>query len=87
MRLTIEYIRALQDIEYLEQIVKVELSNYYWITKNIEFVMGEIPPYINKRAPLELLRRKITQEDLDSLLKDLLKEINEYLERADNDPS
>ena len=87
MKLTIEYIRAVQDIEYLEQVVKLELPDYYWITKNIEFVMGEIPPYINKRSPVELLRRKVTQEDLDSLLKDLLKEINEYLERADNDPS
>ena len=83
MKLTIEYIKALQDIECLEQIVKLELSEYYWITKNVEFALGEIPPYINKRSPVELLRRKVTQEDLDSLLKDLLKEINEYLEHDD----
>jgi hypothetical protein len=86
MKLTIEYIRAIQDIEYLEQVVKLELPDYYWVTKNIEFVMGEIPPYINKRSPLELLRRGVTQEKLDSLLKDLLKEINSSLV-YDNDPS
>lgn len=88
MKLTIEYIRVIQDIEYLEQVVKLELPDYYWVLQNIEYVLGEIPPYINKRVetPLALLRRGVTQEKLDFLLKDLLKEINESLDN-DDDPS
>lgn len=73
--LTIEYIRAVRDIEYLQRLIITEMSEHNWIDENISYAIGNYNPYLPV-SPLKLLESGVTQEQLDSLIGYVLKEIN-----------
>ena len=80
--LTIEYIRAARDIEYLQRLIITEMPEYNWIDQNINYVIGDYNSY-RLLSPLKLLESGVTQEQLDSLIEYVLKEINKTLEEPE----
>ena len=80
--LTIEYIRAVRDIEYLQRLIITEMSEYNWVDENISHAIGNYNPYLPV-SPLKLLESGVTQEELDSLIEYVLKEINKTLQEPE----
>jgi hypothetical protein len=80
--LTIGYIRAVRDIEYLQRLIITEMSEYNWIDENISYTIGDYNTY-RLLSPLKLLESGVTQEQLDSLIEYVLREINKTLEEPE----